>query len=169
MIINKIIINDRVFVESINTNKINLKNYLNWLSDKDSNRFILATKESWNHNKLIQFINTQNNSEQTALLGIFDQSNGSHIGNIKYENIYSGSRNCSLGILVGEPNYRGVGIATAVISETIKKISARFSIFEFFLGVDKENETAIRTYTKLGFKFIENPENNAVLQMAFKC
>jgi ribosomal-protein-alanine N-acetyltransferase len=169
MIINKIKIIDDIFAEYINTDLIDLQNYLSWLSNHESNPFILATSEKWNSKKLKSFIQAQNDSKDTALIGIFDQSTRRHVGNIKYENVYLGSLTCSFGILIGESDYRGRGIGAAVISETMKHFSVQFNISEFSLGVDKDNGRAIKTYSNLGFKVTEHSENNESIRMSFKC
>jgi ribosomal-protein-alanine N-acetyltransferase len=168
MIINKIKVRDNIFAEYINTDLFDPEKYLKWLSDKESNPFIMATSQEWNREKLLKYINEQNDSETTALIGIFDTSLNNHIGNIKFENVYFRSLNCSLGILIGEPEYRGVGVGTAVLSETIKFISSEFEIFEFFLGVDKKNINAINTYTKLGFRIVKNSEVGDTLRMTLR-
>jgi ribosomal-protein-alanine N-acetyltransferase len=168
MIINRIEIRDGIFAQHLNIDMINLQKYLKWLSDKESNPFIVSTQEKWDQARLISFIMEQNNSKQTALIGIFDQSIRNHIGNIKYENVYFGSTNCTLGILIGELNYRGIGIGTAVISETIKYFSENFNIYEFFLGVNKSNEKAIKTYRRLGFRVVDTSEANESIRMSFR-
>ncbi len=168
MIINRIKLTDQIYVESINIEKTDLQNYLNWLTDSNSNPFILATKEIWTVESLRDYINKQNQSDSTLLIGIFDYFDGKHIGNIKFENVYQQSKNCSFGILIGEKNFRNIGIGTTVITKTISYLSSEFEILEFFLGVDKLNENAIKTYSKIGFKFLEESGTDGSLRMSIK-
>ena len=87
------------------------KAYLDWLNDSSINAFLEVRR---NPPKSIEdlniFINNCIESENDLLIGIFTKEN-KHIGNIKilfnWENL-----RCEVGIIVGDRNFWGKGIAT---------------------------------------------------------
>jgi len=134
----------------------NLNNYLYWMSHPENNEYILSTKKSYSLTDLQDFIESCNLSPSIILLGIFDKENHAHIGNIKYENIDLAKKCAEMGILIGEKNYRGRGIAGNVIQESAKWLNVNLSLQTIFLGVDQNHSAAVRMYSKIGFI----PENN---------
>jgi ribosomal-protein-alanine N-acetyltransferase len=134
----------------------NLNNYLYWMSHPENNEYILSAKKSYSLTDLQDFIESCNLSPNTILLGIFDTENHAHIGNIKYENIDLANKSADMGILIGEKNYRGRGIAKNVIEESVKWLNVNLGLQTIFLGVDQNHSAAIKIYSKIGF----TPENN---------
>jgi ribosomal-protein-alanine N-acetyltransferase len=134
----------------------NLNNYLYWMSHPENNEYILSAKKSYSLTDLQDFIESCNLSPNIILLGIFDKENHAHIGNIKYENIDLAKKCAEMGILIGEKNYRGRGIAGNVIQESAKWLNVNLGLQKIFLGVDQNHLAAVRMYSKIGFI----PENN---------
>jgi RimJ/RimL family protein N-acetyltransferase len=133
-----------------------LQNYLYWMSHPDNNEHILSAKKNYSLADLHSFIESCNLSSNTILLGIFDTEYHTHIGNIKYENIDLTDKTAVMGILIGEKNYRGRGIAKNVIEESAKWLNINLNVETIFLGVSQNNSAAIKLYSKIGFV----PENN---------
>ena len=62
-----------------------------------------------------------------------------------------------MGILKGDPAYRGVGVASEVIRESALWFKRQRDINQIVLGVHKNNEAAIRAYKKVGFQIAPAP------------
>ena len=62
-----------------------------------------------------------------------------------------------MGILKGDPAYRGVGVASEVIRESAIWLKRHRNINQIVLGVHKKNEAAIRAYRKAGFQIASTP------------
>ena len=62
-----------------------------------------------------------------------------------------------MGILKGDPAYRGVGVASEVIRESALWFKRQRDINQIVLGVHKNNEAAIRAYEKVGFQITATP------------
>ena len=133
-----------------------LQNYLYWMNHPKNNEYILAVKKSHSLADLQDFIKACNVSPNTILLGIFDTTFHAHIGNIKYENIDLANKTTEMGILIGERNYRGRGIAKNIIEESAKWLNVNLSLQTIFLRVDQNNSAALKLYSKIGFI----PDNN---------
>ena len=64
-----------------------LDNYLFWMSNPSNNTFIINSRINYTFNKLIEFIESCNKSDEVLLLGISSKTSNVHIGNIKYGDI----------------------------------------------------------------------------------
>lgn len=139
-------------LRNLNPDLDDLSNYLSWMTDEE-NKFIESVRPHWSIQELKNFVKTCNASETVVFLGIFDGDN--HIGNIKIDQINIVAKSAWIGILVGSCSHRGIGIGSAVISQTMKIFHENFQIDNFFLGVDKQNLAAIKSYEKSGFSYYE--------------
>lgn len=140
----------------------NLNNYLFWMSNPSNNKFIISSKMNYTFSELLEFIENCNESNEVLLLGIFSKSSNIHIGNIKYDNINILTKKATMGILIGDIKYRGKGVAKEVIEVTVSWLNENFGIENFLLGVDRNNDSALKLYTKLGFKEIDKIEPNGI-------
>ena len=139
--------------------------YLSWLSD-DVSRFILNKQESIT--ELQNYISENNAQENTYLFGIFTKQTDTHIGNIKFIIAPYEQGNCAeMGILIGEKQWHGKGVAKEVIFAFIDAKKEEYKLKRVLLGVDKANSAAVHAYLKMGFKTLEpgqldNPELTGV-------
>lgn len=62
-----------------------------------------------------------------------------------------------MGILIGDPAYRGKGVAAEALLASAKWLGLYRQISQILLGVDSENTAAIRAYEKIGFCLAESP------------
>ena len=96
------------------------------------------------------------------------RDSGEHIGNIKYEPIDIEEHQATMGILIGEENWRGRGVATEVINKSAIWLQENLTINKILLGVDVGNIGAIRAYEKSGFKenkVLNCAENQMMMQL----
>jgi RimJ/RimL family protein N-acetyltransferase len=56
-----------------------------------------------------------------------------------------------MGVLIGDASYRGKGVVAEVLIVSANWLRLNRQIREIWLGVDKENASAIRAYEKIGF------------------
>lgn len=140
---------DRFYIKKLETSDAN-HNYFGWFEDDVIKNFILNHPSSISD--LVSFINNCNINNATLLLGIFSKKNQQHIGNIKFEFENDSKLKATMGIMIGEPRWRGKGVASEVISECGFFINKNFRTKEMHLSVDKNNLSAIKSYKKIGFK-----------------
>lgn len=127
-------------------------NYFSWMTDKDSNVFILGVSPSISIEYLKNYVREKNEMGNALLLGIYSNTSGNHIGNIKFEPINRLKSESWLGILIGDKSYRNRGVGFEVLTAGIKYLNDNQLISTFHLGVDVDNKPAISLYEKLGFK-----------------
>ena len=146
---------------SISTNRFNLRllnesdaseRYLSWFEDKMSKQYIAYSSSSIS--SLREYINSKNTASDCILWGIF----------FKYEPIDQKSGQATMGILIGEPAWRGKGVAAEVITATARCLMEQLSISEIILGVDANNIPAIKSYEKLGFRTFDKKDKGIYMR-----
>ncbi len=128
--------------------------YRDWLLGPEAQKNISATTDSLP--ELVRYVADRTQRTDVLFLGIFDLLSGLHIGNLKYEPVNSELGYAIVGVLIGEVEYRGRGVATEVLLASTAWLKANRRINQFLLGVWKANLAAVRAYEKAGFKFTES-------------
>jgi ribosomal-protein-alanine N-acetyltransferase len=132
----------------------NFKEYLSWMQNRE-NRFISSIDPSITEENLVKYVEEKNASQSAILLGIFNFLGDAHIGNLKFEPVNIKKQTAVLGVLIGNPHFRGVGIAQEAINASTKYLFNSHGIHRYLLGVRKDNLPAIRAYIKSGFNVSE--------------
>lgn len=139
------------------------KNYLNWFKEKSIRKFIQGYSENINISFLKKYIATQNKNKKTLFFGIFSKNN-KHVGNIKFHNININQNKVFMGILIGDRNFRGIGLTKEVLDFFSQYFYDNYNITNIMLGVHKNNKNAIKAYKKSGFKIISsNTKKNSII------
>ena len=147
----KIYTNDLV-LQCINTQFWNFSNYSEWMSSRTQNRFIESIDLDWNLVDLIDYVKNINNSENEIIVAISDRQNLKHIGNIKFSNVDLVGKNAWVGVLIGDVDYRGIGVFSQSFLAMAQFLFTNFGIESFCLGVNPRNVMAIKSYLKTGFR-----------------
>ena len=158
----------------INTERFQLKTltvddateeYLSWFSSsKEVGEYIAYAKTNADINKLRQYVKEREDREDVLFLGIFTDS-GQHIGNIKYEPINLIDKSATMGILIGNKEWRGKGVATEVIKDSGKYLKKNYKIKYIDLGVNKDNIAAVSAYKKMKFKVIKKTDFGFMMRL----
>ncbi|MBT3451353.1 aminotransferase class III-fold pyridoxal phosphate-dependent enzyme [archaeon] len=134
--------------------------YCKWLNDPEVNLYLETRKVTIE--ELIKYVNDKNNNLNCLFLGIYCKSNDKHIGNIKLEPIDFVNKTATLGILIGNKDYWGKGIATEATKLISDYAFNKLGLIEVNLGVISENKAAIRVYEKVGFKVFDIKKNHII-------
>lgn len=138
---------ERFYLRQLTEEDVSLE-YFNWFFCNETSKFISYAPESLSD--LRAYVVEKLNQRDCLLFGIFFGSK--HIGNLKYEPIDKFSSKAVLGILVGDKEWQGKGVAGEVIQAGNNFLRDSFDIRTIELGVDKENLGAIKAYKKIGFQ-----------------
>jgi len=131
--------------------------YLSWINGEGRSDYIEYSKQKKSRSDIISYVDSKNDKEDILLLGIFVKETGEHIGYIKYEPIDFIARFSIVGILIGEENWRGRGVATEVIKHSSMWLHERFNMEKIVLSVNVDNIAAVRAYEKADFKKRKTP------------
>jgi RimJ/RimL family protein N-acetyltransferase len=127
--------------------------YLSWLNDIHSRRFIAFRQDSID--ELQQYIQSHVDEPNTLFLGIFCKSSHVHIGNVKFFFLDPNKEEFSMGIMIGDENWQGKGVAGEVLSLFSIYSKEHYGSKKMILQVETANASAVRAYEKLGFKVTE--------------
>jgi ribosomal-protein-alanine N-acetyltransferase len=128
------------------------RKYLTWLRDDASSRYISTAKKTKRIQDLRNYIKIFSGFEDCIFLRILTIETNRHIGNIKYHPIDLEKQTAVMGILIGEPAWRGKEVAKEVIMATSRWLWENLGIKKIFLGVVKDNKNACSAYKKCGFQ-----------------
>jgi len=131
--------------------------YLGWLANPAAQRFIAAAQQTHELSALADYVRQRINRPDVLFLGIYDKLSGLHIGNIKFEPVDSVQGYAIVGILIGDPDFRGKGVATEALRASCQWLKERRAIKDILLGVSLDNPGAIRAYEKVGFVVMDTP------------
>ena len=140
---------ERLYIRNITLNDVD-DVYLSWLNDYENTKYIVHRKNSID--SLKKYVKEKIDNPNTIFLAIFDLLSNKHIGNIKFEPVDLTERFAVMGILIGDSNYKGIGIAKEVIVNTSIYLNRSLNINKIYLGVNTNNLPALKAYTKMGFR-----------------
>lgn len=140
----------RVYLRAISADDAT-EEYLSWLNDEETTRGLASGLFPSTLDELKQFINGVVGNKNAVMFAICDNSNQTHIGNIKLDKFDWVSRTCELGLLIGNKNYWGKGIGYEVCKLTIEYAFSDLNMRKVLLAVYENNPAAISLYNKLGF------------------
>ncbi len=124
--------------------------YIDWLNDPIINKYlevrhILVTLETQK-----TFIDQVNKSTDTYIFGIFVDGNRM-VGTVKLGPVDSNERSGGLGILIGDSNYWGKGIATEVIKILCAEFQSANLLQKVIAGAAEANVGSIKAFERNGF------------------
>lgn len=131
--------------------------YLGWLREGEATKYISAASSTHDLQDLRRYVCDRIGREDVLFLGIFDKESGLHIGNIKYEPVDRALGYAVMGILVGDPAYRGKGVGTDALVTSARWLKEKWGIKQILLGVYESNVAGVRSYEKAGFVVADTP------------
>ncbi|MCI0532788.1 GNAT family N-acetyltransferase, partial [bacterium] len=139
---------ERVILRSIKIGDASAK-WCAWLDDPEVNKY-LETKGT-TFPELKQYVRKKTGNPDILFLGIFARGENKHIGTVKLEPIDRKNKKATLGIMIGDKNYWGKGIATEVMRLMINHAFNALNLDEVNLGVIADHKSAVHVYEKVGF------------------
>jgi [ribosomal protein S5]-alanine N-acetyltransferase len=131
--------------------------YLGWLRDPQAERYITAATTTRDLDELRAYVRARVDRPDVLFLAIVDKATGLHVGNIKYEPLDRESGYAVMGLLIGDPEYRGRGVAREVLEASTAWLKVHHGIDEVILTVDAAHDRAIRAYEAAGFAIGSSP------------
>ncbi len=123
--------------------------YCSWLNNVTVTQY-LATKKS-TIAELQDYVKKRIEDPNCFFYGIFLNETNLHIGNVKLEPINWKKKHAIVGIMIGDTNWQGKGIAPEVLKRITQFCFDELGMNEVELGVQAENVPAIIAYLKSGF------------------
>lgn len=141
---------ERFVARQLDLSDVTLR-YLSWFNDVAALQFIQAAKYTQTLEGLRVYVQDKRVADNALLLGIFANNGTLHIGNIKFEPIDFKLEMAVVGILIGDPDWRGKGVFKEVFLSVANTFQEVLGIHTFWLGVSRYNQLAIKAYKNSGF------------------
>jgi RimJ/RimL family protein N-acetyltransferase len=125
---------------------------LSWLNDPEVTRYLETGIFPTSQEDLEHYYESLRGSRDQVLFAIEELTRKQHIGNVKLGPIHWVHRSATLGILIGEKAYWGKGVGQEATRLMVEYGFFRLNLNRINLGVFADHESAIRCYTKAGFK-----------------
>lgn len=126
--------------------------YLRWMNDPEVTRFLECRWRRFTSEMLWDFVRGANESPRDYLLGIFSEEGKRHIGNIKIGSVDWVHRFGDLGLLIGEKDCWGRGVATQAIEQACAYARDELGLRKLVAGIYQGNEGSLRAFLKAGFR-----------------
>jgi [ribosomal protein S5]-alanine N-acetyltransferase len=127
------------------------QSYVDWLNNKEINQYLESRIVTHSLGTVKHYVKDLFESSDNMLFGVFDNSTDKHIGNIKLGNIDVFHRKADVGLIIGEKNYWGQGVATEMIKMISKIAKIKFSLNKLYAGAYSVNIGSIRAFIKAGW------------------
>lgn len=133
------------------TEKYVTADYLRWMNDAETTRFILKAQGDITRDDLLSFAKTMNDSKHDYFFAVLLKDSLRHIGNVRLGPIDFNLKLSKFGIMIGEKDIRGCSLGTETV-ELIKSFCFdELNLDRLHFPVVKEYEPAMRLYKKTGF------------------
>lgn len=140
---------EKCFLRALELGDAN-SDYLSWVNNPETTRGLVTGRFPSNLEQLKAYLQDAT-AKSAVFLAICDIESKKHIGNIKLDQFDWISRTAELGILIGDRNFWGKGIATEACRLLLDYAKKDLNLNKVTLSVFSNNPAAKRVYEKLGF------------------
>ena len=144
----KKLVGDRIYLSPRNTEDYEI--FAEWLNDPQVADYIGRSGQIMTNEGEKEFLEKNNNPEAT--FSIIDINTDKIIGSVGIEYINHLNRSGTLGIFIGDENYRNNGYGTEAIRLVLEYGFKYLNLKNINLDLVSANERAYRCYQKCGFK-----------------
>ncbi len=125
--------------------------YVNWLNDPVINKYLEIRWTKHNKESVVQFVQEVNSSGNSQLLGIFRNSDSSHIGNIKIGPINVNHQYADISYFIGDKDAWGCGYASEAVKLITKYGFEDLALNKCVAGVYSSNTASCKVLEKVGY------------------
>ena len=139
----------QIYLRPLKLSDVN-QNYLTWLSDPEVMNGIATS--NYDISSLKTYVEDKITDENVHFLAIIFKEKHLHIGNIKFDFYDVKANVAELGLLIGNKQYWGRGIAKEACQLMINYAFDSLLFRKIYLAVYENNVAAFNLYKSLGFK-----------------
>lgn len=144
------LLGNRIYLRALENSDLE-GSYFQWLNDREVTRWMYHGIFPNSHTAMLDFFQSMNNSRSDLVLAIILEESERHIGNIGLHKIHPVFRSAEVGILIGEKDCWGKGVASEAISLIAGHAFTRLNLNRVYAGAALENAGSIKAFEKAGF------------------
>jgi [ribosomal protein S5]-alanine N-acetyltransferase len=145
------------YIRALRESDVSMK-YCDWLNNPEVNKYLESRFERHSLQSIIAYIQEVNSSEGGVIFGVFLGA-GDHIGNIKIGGIHAFHLTANIGLCIGDINYWGQGIATALIKCIAEVAKNELGLRKLIAGAYSNNLGSIKAFLSNGWVQEGNVKN----------
>jgi RimJ/RimL family protein N-acetyltransferase len=126
--------------------------YVAWLNNPDITQYLESRWSSQTRDSARAFVQTISDSQRDFLFGMFLKENHRHIGNIKIGGINYIHRYGDVGLLIGDKDSWGKGIASEAISLVTRYGFEELNLNKLTAGMYEQNLGSYKAFIKSGYR-----------------
>jgi RimJ/RimL family protein N-acetyltransferase len=136
--------------------------YRSWMADPELVQFLESRGSVPSLDDLRAYIESMRESQHSYLFGVFEPRDRRHIGNIKLGPISAQHRSASIGLMIGERDMWGKGVATEIVGALSEWAFASLGLEKLYAGSYARNAGSVRAFQRRGYA-IEGVQRSHVL------
>lgn len=125
--------------------------YVEWLNNNEINQYLESRHTKQTIESIEQFISESNENLHVHLFGIFCKKTCKHVGNIKLGPVNIIYERAEVGLLIGDKDYWGKGIATQAIQLICDYATNELNLHKIEAGCYSDNVGSLKAFEKVGF------------------
>lgn len=138
------------FIKPISEFEIS-QNYISWLNDFETNKFLETRHTKQTKEKVVDYINYLRKIKNCDMFAIFDNETNKHIGNLTITSFNSNNNgSATFGCMIGDKMSKSIGIGAEVIISFIEFLFTYSSIERVSAGAASKNFKSCNTLESIG-------------------
>jgi len=142
---------ERIFLREVRPSDVK-ENYYRWMNDPEITRYLESRYYPNSMETLTQYVREKSGDPQNVFLAIIIKKDDRHIGNIKLGPINWIHRFGDIGIIIGEKECWGQGLATEAIRIMVEYAFGVLNLHKLTAGYIGSNEGSKKAFQNCGFE-----------------
>ena len=145
---------DRVLLRTLTIDDVS-ERYVEWMSDKFVTEYLEVEDRIYTKDEMLAYVSDLYDNDRQLLLGIFikeSETHRLHIGNFKVGPINYNHSRTPVGLMIGDRNYWGKGIAAEVIKLATTYIFRDLGLERVYAGCYEHHVASKRAFQKAGYQ-----------------
>ena len=126
--------------------------YLRWMNDPEITRYLESRFFPYSKERLEAYVTWLSDDPDNVFLAIMRKDTDTHIGNIKLGPINWIHRHADIGLVIGEKNHWGQGIATEAIRLVTEYAFNQLNLHKVTAGCYSNNIGSLKAFKKASFE-----------------
>jgi [ribosomal protein S5]-alanine N-acetyltransferase len=126
--------------------------YLDWMRDPHVQAYLESRFVAHERGSLEAFVESNNRSTHSLLLGLIERESSHHVGNVKLGPIDEKNGRASIGIMIGDVGSWGRGYASEALNAVADYAFASLGLGKLTAGALLPNSGSRRAFEKAGFE-----------------
>lgn len=140
----------RFFLTSLDPSFVG-ESYKSWLIDPEVNQYLETRFMDQSDEELVSYVSQLLISEHSFLFAVVSKETGTHIGNIKLGPINKVHSSAPIGLVIGDRNWWGKGVAKEIISALSDWGFNELKLAKINAGSYASNQGSVRAFLSCGF------------------